>query len=125
MDKEEIIKDFVKQFYKEKQSFYNTCCVKEYVEDKGALTTKLVSDLKLSEVQRPVFEKFVDTLLTDVFYTILLGIDGESSIGDLYQTYKIIDEKGTDLSGGDIEAYAYEYFHGGLYEKEDKNQRNT
>ena len=59
----------------------------------------------------------IDTLLTDVFYSVLLGLDGESSIGNIQHTYKILDEKGNLISDcGELEASAYEYFHGGKYE---------
>ncbi|NDV95935.1 hypothetical protein D0T84_13585 [Dysgonomonas sp. 521] len=122
MGKEQIIKEFVKQFYKEKQSLYNDC-FKVYIEGKNGhngLVTKLVADLNLTEEQYPVFEDFVSALLTDTFYTILLGLDGEATIGDCQQTYTIIDEKGNDLSGGYIETYAYEYFHGGMQEESDR-----
>jgi len=56
-------------------------------------------------------KKLIDTLLTDTFYTILLGLDGEASIGKKQTSYRIYDEKGHELTtSGKIEEYAYEYF---------------
>lgn len=47
-----------------------------------------------------------------VRWTILLGLDGEASIGGIQQSYKIVDESGCEISNcGEIEEYAYEYFH--------------
>ena len=51
------------------------------------------------------------------FYSVLLGLDGESSIGDTQQTYKIYDKEGYLISDcGELKASVYEYFHGGKYE---------
>ncbi|WP_181858425.1 hypothetical protein [Winogradskyella arenosi] len=47
--------------------------------------------------------------MTDVFYTILLGLDGCASIGGIQETYELKDENGNQLNG-EIEGYAYEYF---------------
>ena len=53
----------------------------------------------------------MDRLLNDVFYSILLGLDGECSIGNTQQTYKIYDEDGNLISDcGELELSAYEYF---------------
>ena len=50
-------------------------------------------------------------------YPVLLGLDGESSIGNIQQTYKIYDEEGSLISDcGELEASAYEYFHERKYE---------
>ena len=55
----------------------------------------------------------MDGALTDMCYTILLGLDGEANIGGTQEMYKIYDESGSELTGGEIEAYAWEYFHDG------------
>ena len=84
--------EFAKNFYIEKLNFLKPCFEEQ-----------------LKEV--------IDTLLTDIFYSILLGLDGERSIGNTQQTYKIYDEEGNLISDcGELEASAYEYFHGGKYE---------
>ena len=86
--------EFAKIFYIEKLNFLKSCFEEQ-----------------LKEV--------IDTLLTDIFYSILLGLDGERSIGNTQQTYKIYDEEGNLISDcGELEASAYEYFHEGKYEKQ-------
>jgi len=85
--------EFAKNFYIEKLNFLKSCFEEQ-----------------LKEV--------IDTLLTDVFYSVLLGLDGENSIGDTQQIYKIYDEEGNLISDcGELEASAYEYFHEGKYEE--------
>lgn len=111
---EEKIKEFVKQFYIEKVKICNNCFDKEY----GSLTNSLIKQLDLDKEQTNLLEKVIDSLMTDTFYSILLGLDGESVIGEEQKTYTIIDEDGNNLSDGHIEVYAYEYFHNELYEKE-------
>lgn len=50
--------------------------------------------------------------MTDTFYTILLGLDGSASIGNSQESFKIFDEDDNLISeGGDLEGFAYEYFH--------------
>ena len=81
--------EFAKIFYIEKLNFLKSCF-----------------EERLKEV--------IDTLLTDVFYSVLLGLDGENSIGNTQQTYKIYDEDGNLISDcGELELSAYEYFQGG------------
>lgn len=46
--------------------------------------------------------------MNEVFYTILLGLDGETSLGDVQMQYKVYDENGNEIDG--IESYAYESF---------------
>ena len=84
--------EFAKNFYLEKLNFLKSCFEEQ-----------------LKEV--------IDTLLTDVFYSVLLGLDGENSIGNTQQTYKIYDKDGNLISDcGELEVSAYEYFHEGKYE---------
>lgn len=55
----------------------------------------------------------LNAVLTDAFYTILLGLDGCAQIGGKQIEYRLADEHGNQLTGsGDIEAHAWEIFHG-------------
>ena len=73
--------------------------------------------MALDDTQQEQLKEVIDTLLTDVFYSILLGLDGEHSIGNTQQTYKIYDKEGSLISDcGELEASAYEYFHERKYE---------
>lgn len=51
------------------------------------------------------------TALTDVFYTMLLALDGEASLGGKQETYRLTDSGGNLTSGqGELEAAAWQYF---------------
>ncbi len=100
-------KDFVKLFYIEKKEM-----IKQYFysHDKTEVKLKLES-LGLTTEQMKRMEGIIDTVLTDAMYTILLGLDGEASIGNVQQTYKIYDENGSKISEcGEIEQHAYKFF---------------
>jgi hypothetical protein len=56
----------------------------------------------------------LDGVLTDAFYTVLLALDGAASLGGRQVTYSLRDEGGREPTGsGEIEAAAWERFHGG------------
>ena len=98
--------EFVKAFYIEKQTF-----LKEYLsKNPQSEVGQLIQSLNLTEQQTEIMKKILDTTLTDIFYTILLGLDGCASIGGIQESYDLKDENGNQLSG-EIEGYAYEYFH--------------
>ena len=98
--------ELVKAFYTEKQDF-----LKEYLSENSETEVgQLIKSLNLTDEQNVIMEKVMNSTLTDVFYTILLGIDGSASIGGVQETYELKDENG-NLLNGEIEGYAYEYFH--------------
>ena len=109
--------EFVKNFYIEKLKFLKSC-FEEQPQYPSAVNAK-IKEMVLSNTQQEQLKEVIDTLLTDVFYSVLLGLDGEHSIGDIQQTYKIYNEEGNLISDcGELEASAYEYFHEGKYEKQ-------
>ncbi len=99
--------EFVKRFYKEKQSYLSDCIAEGEPE---LLTSSLIKSLKLDENQKVIMSKIVDTILIDTYYSILLGLDGGSSIGGIQESYSIKGEDGEEINDGDIGGYAYEYF---------------
>ena len=97
--------EFVKAFYKEKQDLLT-----EYLsENPKSEVGQLINTLNLTDQQTETMKKIMDGTLTDIFYTILLGLDGCASIGGIQEMYDLKDEDGNQLSG-EIEGYAYEYF---------------
>ena len=107
--------EFAKNFYIEKLNFLKSC-FEEHPKYPSAVNAK-IKEMALDSTQQEQLKIVIDTLLTDVFYTILLGLDGESSIGNTQQTYKIFDEDNNLISNcGKLEASAYEYFHERKYE---------
>lgn len=98
--------EFVKAFYSEKQDF-----LKEYLSKNSETEVgQLIKSLNLTYQQNEIMEKILNSSFTDIFYTILLGLDGCASIGGTQELYDLKDEDGNQLSG-EIESYAYEYFH--------------
>ncbi|WP_431124696.1 hypothetical protein [Flagellimonas flava] len=98
--------EFVNAFYTEKQGL-----VEEYIsEETETEVGHLIKSLNLNDQQNEIMKKVLDTSFTDIFYSILLGLDGCASIGGIQEMYDLKDENGNQLSG-EIEGYAYEYFH--------------
>lgn len=99
--------EFVKGFYQERQQLFDTY----FNGDGSSEVSSLIADLKLDERGTERLRQIIFRTLQDAYYGVLLGLDGEASIGDRQETYKIYDEEGNELSGGEIEGYAYEYFY--------------
>jgi hypothetical protein len=97
--------ELVKAFYNEKQNF-----LKEYLSENSKTEVgQLIKSLYLTKEQDVIMEKVMNSTLTDVFYTILLGLDGCASIGGVQEMYTLKDKNGNQLNG-EIESFAYEYF---------------
>ena len=98
-------KEFVELFHNEKNDYFNKC----FDENAGLYVSEKIKALNPSDEQKEILKEVVDGILTDVFYTILLGLDGCANIGGLQVSYKIYDEDGNLLTDfGDIEAEAWE-----------------
>ena len=100
-------KEFVKGFYKEKENLLKLY----FNSDNETQVGKSIDKLNLNKEQIEDLKKLLDEVLVDSFYNILLGLDGCSSIGGKQENYKLFDEKGNELTSGDIESFAYELFH--------------
>ncbi len=71
----------------------------------------MIQSLNLDHKQLGTLKEILMATLRDAFYTTLLGLDGEAQIGDRQEAYRLTDEQGNELTGGEIEAFAWEYFH--------------
>jgi hypothetical protein len=100
--------EFVQCFVAEKETLLQAYFTPGSETDVGE---KLIS-LGLDEARLLAVREIVDSALTDAFYTVLLAIDGAASLGDKQISYKLFDEDGTELTGGEIEAAAWDAFHG-------------
>jgi hypothetical protein len=103
---------FVKGFYLERQFLIDRFFDPESQSEVSAIIKSLDLDDKQTERLRQV----LSGALTDALYRVLLGLDGEASIGGIQTTYKLLDEENNELSGGDIEAFAYDYFHNNKFQ---------
>jgi hypothetical protein len=108
--------DFVRGFYHEKQHL-----LQSYVASQAADSSHvahLLAQLALTPEQTAQLPQVLHAVLTDAFYTILLGLDGVASLGAHQEQYQVADEQGNELTGsGEIEAHAYDYFHGAKHLK--------
>jgi len=100
-------KTFVKHWKEEKESL-----VREYLNHNSESEVALkIKEMELSSEQLVQLRDIVDEILSDTFYTLLLGLDGAASIGGLQEEFIIYDEEGSLVaSGGELEAEAYEHF---------------
>ena len=81
--------------------------------DSGAAVATEINALALSPGQAAGLRRVFDSALTDVMYTLLLGLDGCASIGGRQEIYSLFAESGEQLSGnGELEEAAWEVFHG-------------
>ncbi|GAB4014441.1 hypothetical protein [Spirosoma koreense] len=101
--------DFVKGFFQLKQellaSYFKPQADKTMVAD-------LIQQMSLTPDNSEALYKVLDATITDTLYTVLLGLEGEASIGNRQEVYKLYNEEGKELTGtGKIESYAYKYFH--------------
>lgn len=104
-------KEFAEAFYNEKQNLLKAYLSPESSTEVGAL----IQSMELNKDQSATLEKILDSSLTDILYTILLGFDGCTAIGGLaQQLFTIFDECNNQVCGeeriGEVEAHAYEYF---------------
>ena len=78
-----------------------------------AVGTK-IAGLGLTHEQSVILREVIDGVLSDAFYTLLLGLDGCASIGGEQVAYRLEDEDGNPLTGsGEIEEEAYSAFQEG------------
>jgi hypothetical protein len=104
--------EFVKEFYIERKSLIEFYLKSDKQTDVGQLIASLNLDAEKSERLRQI----LNAVLRDAFYTVLLGLDGEAQIGTKQEAYKILDENEGEITGGEIETYAWEYFHNNKFE---------
>jgi hypothetical protein len=87
---------FVKSFYLERQSLIDTYFNTESKTD----ISELIKALNLDDKGNERLRQILSGSLRDTLYTILLGLDGEASIGDKQTMYKLFDEENNELTGG-------------------------
>jgi len=108
--------EFAKNFYLEKKSLLKSSF--DFEADRMTYVSTKIQELQLDNEQTEKLKHIISSLLTDTFYTVLLGLDGSTSIGNSNQeVFKIYDEQENLISDcGKLEAEAYEYFHNHKFE---------
>ncbi len=98
---------FVALFAKEKRGMLTS-----YLSDADTAVGAQIRAMDLSPKELKALRRVLDGVLRDAFYTVLLALDGAASLGGKQVTYSLRDEQGKELTGGEIEACAWERFHG-------------
>lgn len=96
---------FVGLFAREKRDL-----LRSYLGAEETAVGAQIEAMGLSPAQRKALRAVLDGVLTDAFYTVLLALDGAAALGGKQVTYSLRDEDGKELTGGDIEACAWERF---------------
>ena len=100
-------REFVDCFSREKDAL-----LRGYLNGAGTSVGSQIARLQLEPDKLKLLSQILDGVLTDAFYTLLLGLEGEASIGGRQETYRLCDAQGTVLTGGEIETEAWRAFHG-------------
>ncbi len=98
-------KDFVKEFHCQMKNQLEV-----YFNSEESTVSQKIKELESSGIQKQKLHALLQEVLIDTYYSTLLGLVGESSIGNLQQAYKIVDEEGNDLDMDEISEHAWNYF---------------
>lgn len=96
--------EFVKNCYKEKENMQKIYFDKNEETYVGEQIKNIVS----KGIPDEEVKKLIDSVMNETFYTMLLGLDGETSLGDVQMQYKLFDENDNLIEG--IESSAYDIF---------------
>lgn len=96
--------EFVKNCYKEKENMQKIYFDKEKETYVGEQINNIIS----KGVSTDEIKELIDSVMNETFYTVLLGLDGEASLGDTQMQYKLYDDKDNLIEG--IENSAYDVF---------------
>ncbi len=99
-------KEFVRNVHIEKENLLGLY----FTSDSDAQVSSQIRALGLSPEKMNELKAIIDGALTDGFYTLLLGLEGSDSIGMEQGAENLFDEDGNELTGGELEAHAYDFF---------------
>ena len=107
-------KEFAEMCYEEKE-----IQLKEYMNGNESLVAKLKNELALSNKQEKILYELLDTVLTDIYITLLYALDGTASLGNGKQeNFKLYGEDGNLVfNSGELEMATYEVFYENKKEK--------
>jgi hypothetical protein len=93
-------------FYREKQSLLQFYSQRLAPPAEGAASQCIL----LRDGQPLSVQELLDNVLTNTFYSLLLGLEGSASIGGKQTRYEVRDLTGSLLTDGDLGGYAWQYF---------------
>ena len=98
---------FVILCYEEKK----TILAEYFYPNSSSVVGKKISTITEQGISKDDLYDLLNLVLKENYYTLLLGLDGEASLGNTQITYKLYDENGNLLNEcGELEAAAYRYF---------------
>ncbi|RZK29030.1 MAG: hypothetical protein EOO63_09910 [Hymenobacter sp.] len=97
--------EFVQGFYREKQEH-----LQRYIERLPPVEELPAQLITLRDGRQIPLLDLLNTVLDNVFYCTLLGLEGSGSIGRTQTRYELRDPEGNSLNNGDIGGYAWQYF---------------
>ena len=94
---------FVKLCYEEKK----TILAEYFNPNSSSVVGKKISAITEQGISKDDLYDLLNLVLKENYYTLLLGLDGEASLGNTQITYKLYDENGNLLNEcGELEAAA-------------------
>lgn len=100
-------KDFVKQCFEEKEN-----SLKQYFDDsyKTEVGKRINTLIENGSSKEEIYE-MIDLVLKETYYTLLLALDGEASLGGKQFNCELLNQDGNVINQiGEIEAEAYRHF---------------
>lgn len=99
--------EFVKLMFKEKSNRLSMYFSESNLTQTGRLIEKIIHQGAEAEDVK----KLINLVLNETYYNVLLGLEGEASIGNKQICYRLSDEDNNPITGdGSIEEQAYEMF---------------
>lgn len=98
--------EFVQGFYRERQ--YQLQLTLDWLAQADGAAA--IQHVKLAGGQTITVQDLLETVLTNAFYSMLLGLEGSASIGGHQNRYEVRDPAGNSLNDGDLGGYAWQYF---------------
>ena len=100
-------KDFVKLCFEEKEN-----SLKQYFDDSYKTEVgKRINTLIENGASKEELYEMIDLVLKETYYTLLLALDGEASLGGKQLSYELLNQDGNVINQcGEVEAEAYKYF---------------
>ena len=100
--------EFVKLCYEEKEATLH-----EYFnKDSESQVANEIRKMILSGVNEKDLYSLINMIMSESYYTLMLGLDGEASLGGKQITYKLYDDNNVLLNEcGEIEESVYSFFN--------------
>jgi len=89
--------------------------LENYLGDADSVAGEQIAKLKAAGASDELLREVFNSVLTDCFYSIILGIDGQTPIGSLGErSYRLLAPDSTVISNasGTLAEAAYEAFYG-------------